>query len=75
MKYETDTKNEEKLNEWMQEHVLECKYWQMDDMGRLPQGASGGALTFKFTPTNLGMVIKVECACGSEGDLTDYDEW
>ena len=32
MKYETDTKNEEKLNEWMQEHVLECKYWQMDDM-------------------------------------------
>jgi hypothetical protein len=75
MKFETGRKNEEKLNAWLQTHVLDCEYWQFDDMGRLPQGASGGAITYTFTPTTLGLVIKVQCACGDEHDVTDYDEW
>lgn len=38
-------------------------------------GAIGGAVTYEFTPTNLGVVTKVKCACGETKDLTDYDEW
>lgn len=38
-------------------------------------GAIGGALTYSFTPTTLGVVIKVKCACGKEIDVTDYEGW
>jgi hypothetical protein len=34
-------------------------------------GAIGGAYTFEFTPTGIGMVVKVKCADGTELDLTD----
>ena len=39
------------------------------------EGAIGGALTYKFTPTNAGTVVGVVCECGEEYDLTDYSEW
>jgi len=39
------------------------------------QGAIGGALTYSFTPTSIGIVEKVSCACGKDLDLTDYDLW
>jgi hypothetical protein len=55
--------------------VLDCTYWQPDENGMLPQGAAGGAITYTFTPTMIGLVIKVQCACGAEEDVTDYDEW
>ena len=38
-------------------------------------GAIGGKITFSFTPTDLGTVVKVKCACGFEVDLTDYEDW
>lgn len=39
-------------------------------------GAIGGGLTYSFTPTALGTVVKVkEAITGEEIDLTDYDEW
>lgn len=38
-------------------------------------GAIGGALTTSFTPTSLGTVVKVKCACGGEVDVSDYQEW
>jgi hypothetical protein len=75
MKFETGRKNEDKLNAWLQTHVLDCTYWQPDENGMLPQGAAGGAITYTFTPTMIGLVIKVQCACGAEEDVTDYDEW
>jgi hypothetical protein len=39
------------------------------------QGAIGGRLTYCFTPTNLGTIIKIKCACGEELDLTNYESW
>ena len=39
-------------------------------------GCSGGAYTYCFTPTNLGMVVKVKNNITQEEiDLTDYKNW
>lgn len=39
-------------------------------------GACGGELTFSFTPTSIGTVVKAKhSASGAEIDLTDYDAW
>ena len=37
-------------------------------------GAIGGATTYEFTPTSIGLVFKVR-HFGKELDLTNYDEW
>jgi len=39
------------------------------------RGAIGGALTYIFGPTSIGVVVKVKCACGKELDVTDYENW
>ena len=39
-------------------------------------GAIGGGLTFSFTPTGIGTVVRVtEAITGEVLDLTDYDMW
>lgn len=38
-------------------------------------GSIGGRITYVFAPTSLGLVMKVNCACGEEIDLTHYEEW
>ena len=38
-------------------------------------GVSGGAFTFSFTPTGLGLIIKVTHFQGEVLDLTEYDDW
>jgi len=54
----------EKFNKWYQ---------------KLPKhycGAIGGRITFKFTPTGLGEIIKVEDTyTKKEIDLTNYENW
>lgn len=35
--------------------------------------AIGGAFTYMFTPTSLGIIVKVKYYNGDEIDLTDYD--
>lgn len=40
-----------------------------------PSTAIGGAYTFSFTPTNIGMIEKVKYYNGQEIDLTEYEEW
>lgn len=39
--------------------------------GEVYVGAIGGAYTFEFTPTGIGMLVKVKCADDSEIDLTE----
>lgn len=45
--------------------------------GKAPYaGAIGGELTYSFTPTSLGTVVKVTNGLTNETlDLTDYDSW
>lgn len=39
-------------------------------------GCSGGSLSFEFTPTTLGMVVKVTNNLTKESlDVTEWDNW
>jgi hypothetical protein len=58
-----------KYNEFF-EH--QCQYTQKDNP---VTGAIGGARSYIFTPTNVGTIIKLRCACGKEEDVTDYRGW
>jgi len=50
--------------------------WQRDHECSLKNyGAIGGAITFEFTPTGLGMSQSVKCACGASINLTNYEDW
>ena len=55
-----------KFKEWNNIHKCELKNYS---------GAIGGRLTYSFTPTGLGLVTKVKCACGEFIDLTGYESW
>ena len=58
----------ENYNKWLKDHNKVCPF-----KNGTSQGAIGGRLTFNFTPTSLGTVCGVKCACGEEKDLTVYD--
>lgn len=63
-----------KLHEWSSNH--ECQFTYDPEKHQFPPtGAIGGGRTYSFTPTGLGVVAKVKCACGEEEDLTDYESW
>lgn len=38
-------------------------------------GAIGGHITYSFTPTGLGTIIVIRCACGGFKSLTDFSAW
>lgn len=59
---------EARYKTWVREH--QCKYYRKDFGGRYV-GACGGADTFIFVPTSIGIVQRVRCACGAELDLTE----
>jgi hypothetical protein len=60
--------NEDKLEEWISTH--RCQFTKPGSTG-----AIGGRLTYMFTPTGLGCISIVRCACGGEIDCTNYDKW
>jgi hypothetical protein len=75
-----DEKQREKLNTWLEEikpEILEKqKGLKSAPRDRPYYGASGGGITYKFTPTSLGIVIEVtEYRTQKTLDLTDYDSW
>jgi hypothetical protein len=67
--FDLDKEQSIKYNEWTKGHDKVCKFTQPGASA----GAIGGRLTFEFTPTGLGTIVRVKCACGEEVDLTDYD--
>jgi hypothetical protein len=50
----------------------ECMYTRKDNP---VTGAIGGAISYKFTQTTVGTIVKAMCACGKEEDITDYRGW
>ncbi len=74
MIFEIDEKSKDKINQWYEKHVPNCKYYDKT-YGGIYTGAIGGGLSYIFTPTGLGTTIVVKCACGEKINLTNYDEW
>lgn len=69
MKFVLSETEVQKLDEWLKEHNLTCPY-----ASSRRQGAIGNRLTYSFTPTTLGTISSVKCACGTTEILTNLDE-
>lgn len=70
IEFKIEEKEYKNYIKWILDHKDVCKI-----VNPLSQGAIGGALTYSFTPTNLGMIIKIKCSCGEEIDVTEYEHW
>ena len=68
--FEITTEENKQISDWLKEHNKTCEFTNPEN-----QGAIGGRLTYCFTPTGLGLVTKVKCACGGEKNVTNYDDW
>jgi hypothetical protein len=86
MKFELDREQTRKAIAWFSEQhekVLAAQRESEDpfikaeaERGIAYYGAIGGEITYSFTPTALGVVVKIKHAVtGNELDLTDYDSW
>jgi hypothetical protein len=66
----------EKLSVWAAEQVSKDTE-KAAQSGRISTyGACGGAFTYSFTPTSLGLIVKVtNNLSGDELDLTEWDMW
>lgn len=63
-----EQKQQDKLDVWFAE-----QYAKTDTMS---DGAVGGAFTYHFTPTSIGVVTKVSNAhTGETIDISDYENW
>lgn len=65
--FRIDKKSSDLYRSWAEVH--DCKY--RGPSGSRYVGAIGGADTWMITPTGIGSIIKVRCACGATLDLTD----
>jgi len=63
--FSLDKKELKKFHKWDIEHKKTCEM--------LNSSAIGGRITYCFTPTGLGTIIKVTCACGESHDCTEGD--
>ena len=70
LKFDVSPEETKAYRDWKKKHDKTCKF--ADPM---KGGAIGGRLTYKFTPTGLGCLFSVKCACGAEEDFTDVDNW
>ena len=63
----------EAIHKWMKVHDAE-RHIPAGQNHRY-SGAIGGAYTYEFTATSLGVCVHVRCSCGEEIDVSDYDCW
>jgi hypothetical protein len=65
---------QEKLDKW--ENKIDKKVAKKQGTKEPYYGATGGSLTYCFTPTSIGTVIKVKHGFTNEEiDLSDYESW
>lgn len=64
VKFQLTQEEEQKYKEWALTH--KCKFRTED---------ASGVHKFSFVPTNYGTIAIVECQCGAEFHLTNYDKW
>jgi hypothetical protein len=66
-KFELTDDQYSKIVEWDKTH--DCTLRPKHGMKKYC-GAIGGAVSIKFTPTSIGMIITAQCVCGSSLDVT-----
>jgi hypothetical protein len=67
--FKLDEKQVAKLQKWLKSHDRTCEF-------KKEKGSTiGGRLTYRFTPTGLGVISAVHCLCGKRVDLTDSENW
>jgi hypothetical protein len=66
-----------KLEEWKKEHEKTCVYHgkTMANPANMRYFSPSSPVTYCFTPTGIGDVVKLKCLCGEVVDITDYDMW
>jgi len=69
MKFEINKDELLILEKWLLTH--KCVF----SRDPLSAGAIGGRLSYKFTPTSIGMITVVTCLCGEETNITNFDDW
>lgn len=67
MEFRLSDQDKTNYRKWLKDHNETCPIQY--------EGAIGGKISFHFTPTGLGPVIKITCDCGEELDLTDVESW
>jgi hypothetical protein len=75
--FSLDADETKKYLAWDEAHHQKdvCKYFDDGKSPECPVGAIGGRVSFHFTPTGIGTVVTVTCACGAKEDLTNYEHW
>ena len=73
--FSLDKEQNKKLVEFMRhvEKIYRNQHGLSEDE-EIYLGSIGGGMTYSFTPTSIGCVVKVEYL-GHEIDLSDYDSW
>lgn len=74
MKFELTKVELERFQNWKTEHDKTCSLVPTED-NPFASGAIGGRISYHFTPTSIGLGVRVSCACGSEENVTDYESW
>jgi hypothetical protein len=75
-----DEKQAQKLSAWKEEQhkkvIEKQKGTKVEHPGEAYYGCSGGAFTYMFTPTTLGLVTEVKNnLTGETINLTDFEDW
>lgn len=61
-----------RISEWKAEQPKPS----LKEIGLSMTGAIGGRWTYSFTPTSLGLIVKVKDGMyGGELDLSNYEDW
>jgi len=58
------------FRDWRKKHDKTCPHAYGEGLGVI-----GGRFTYCFTPTGLGNVTVIQCACGEEVNVTNVDDW
>jgi len=69
------TEQDNKIQIWKNTHSCKLRTDEHGMKDEIYVGAIGGALTYEFTPTGLGTITVIRCACSEKLDLTNTDEW
>lgn len=70
MMFKFDNDEAFKMQVWLTEHNEKCKLREGKNTG-----AIGGRISYTFTPTSLGIIKKVSCACGESICVNDFENW